>query len=36
MKLHKTKVNFGYFSAYFMGNVLKCLQIHVKLNKSYR
>ena len=23
-------------SAYFMGNVLKCLQIHVKLSKSYR
>jgi len=28
--------NLGYFSAYFMGNVLKCLQIHVKLSKSYR
>ena len=24
------------FSAYLMGNVLKCLQIHVKLSKSYR
>ena len=28
--------NFGYFSAYFMGNVLKCIQIHVKLYKFYR
>ena len=28
--------NFGYFSAYFLGNVPKCLQIHVKLYKSYR
>ena len=28
--------NFGYFSAYLMGNILKCLQIHVKLSTSYR
>ena len=26
----------NYFSTYFMGNMLKCLQIHVKHNKSYR
>ena len=36
MGCQEFNVNFGYFSAYFMGNVLKCLQIHVKLYKSYR
>ena len=33
--LCKAKI-FGYFSAYFMGNMLKSLQIHVKISKSYR
>ena len=28
--------NFGNFSAYLMENIRKCLQIHVKLYKSYR
>ena len=29
-------VHFGDFSVHFMENIHKCLQIHVKLYKSYR